>query len=69
VSEKSLYTHTLCIENQFKFVQHSIHHFHSVFTNEIDMVMIIRDSSAMARNARPQEESLESEAILPNFHK
>jgi len=68
VSEKSLYTHTICTQNQFKFVQHSIHHFHSVFPNETDMVMIIIASRAMAKNVKPCEESLESEAILLNFH-
>jgi len=67
VGEKSLYTHTICTQNQFKFVQHSIHHFHSVFTNEIDMVMIIRASRSIGKNVKPREESLESEAILLNF--
>jgi hypothetical protein len=68
VGKKSLYTHTICTQNQFNFVQHSSHRFHSVLPNEIVMVVIIGDSSAMAKNARPREESLESEAILPNFH-
>jgi len=62
------FTHTICTQNQFTFIQHSSHRFHSVFPNEIVMVMIIRDTSAMAKNARPHEESFESEAILPNFH-
>jgi hypothetical protein len=30
--------------------------------------MIITVSSAMAKNVRPNEESLENEAILPSFH-
>jgi len=62
------HTRTICIQNQFKFVQHSSHHSHPMFPNEIDMLMIIRASSAMTKNVRPNEESLEGEAILPKFH-
>jgi hypothetical protein len=50
VGEKSLYTHTVCTQNQLTVVQHSSHRFHSLFPNENDMVMIIRTSSAMARD-------------------
>ena len=64
---RSHYTHTVCTQNEFKFVQHCSYCFRSLFPSEIDMVMIIRASSAMTKNVRPHEESLESEAILPNF--
>jgi hypothetical protein len=68
VGDKSLYTHTICTKNQFNFVQCSSYHFHSFFPNEIDMLMIIRASIAMTKNVRPNEESLENEAILPTVH-
>jgi hypothetical protein len=68
VGEKSLYTHTVCTQNQLTVVQQGSHRFHSLFPNEIDVVMIIKASSVVAKNVKPHEESLESEAVFPNFH-
>jgi len=50
VGKKSMYTHTIFTQNQFKLIEHSSHHFHSVFPSKIYMVMIIRASVAMARD-------------------
>jgi hypothetical protein len=66
MGEKSPNTHTIHTQNQFKFPQHNVCHFHSTFLKEVDAGKMVRAWCATAK-AKPREERRESEAESSDF--